>query len=190
MEPEREKQADTVDVVSSSSNGRPASADATYCAFCGTEVEGGEAAAKSFGEHFCSEAHADAFAAEVRAARAAAAAARVTGEAGDDAGQAAAAGEGGGQWSFGHLLKLGACGGLPILAVVLLAGGGALLGAGAAVLPYLALLACPLGMFFMMRGMQHHGSDDAQRGRDQATGSTADRGVMPGRRPDARSLRE
>jgi hypothetical protein len=189
MEPKREKQADMVDLVLSSSNGRPAPSDATYCAFCGTELEGGEAAAKRFGEPFCSAAHAEAFAAEVRAARTAAAAARPTGEPGDDAGQTAAGGEG--QWGLGRLLKLAACCGIPILAVVLLAGGGAaLLGAGAAALPYLALLACPLGMFFMMRGMQHHGSDDAQRGQDQAKASTADRGTLRGRRPDARSLRD
>ncbi|MGH7417424.1 MAG: DUF2933 domain-containing protein, partial [Candidatus Rokuibacteriota bacterium] len=76
-----------------------------------------------------------------------------------------------GQWSLGRLLKLGACGGLPILALVFLAGGGgALLGAGAAVLPVLALLACPLGMFFMMRGMRQNGSGGAPRGPDESSG--------------------
>ncbi|MGH7419574.1 MAG: DUF2933 domain-containing protein [Candidatus Rokuibacteriota bacterium] len=64
---------------------------------------------------------------------------------------------------------MGACCGLPLLALVFLAGGGgALLGAGAAVLPLLAVLACPLGMFFMMRAMQGHGKADSHTGADRS----------------------
>lgn len=64
-------------------------------------------------------------------------------------------------WDLKRALKMAACCGLPLLAVVFLAGGGgALLGAGAAVLPLLAVLACPLGMFFMMRALQSHGKGD------------------------------
>jgi hypothetical protein len=49
---------------------------------------------------------------------------------------------------------MAACCGAPLLALVLLAGGGgALLGAAGAALPLLLALACPLGMFFMMRAM-------------------------------------
>lgn len=51
-------------------------------------------------------------------------------------------------------LKLGASCALPVLALLVLAGGGgALLGAAGAVLPLLAALACPLAMYFMVRGM-------------------------------------
>ncbi|MGH2610308.1 MAG: DUF2933 domain-containing protein, partial [Tepidiformaceae bacterium] len=56
-------------------------------------------------------------------------------------------------WSWKQALKMAACCGAPMLALVVLAGGGALLGAAGAVLPLLAALACPLGMFFMMRAM-------------------------------------
>jgi hypothetical protein len=55
-----------------------------------------------------------------------------------------------------------------LLAVVFLAGGvGALIGAGAAVLQLLAVLECPLGMFFMMRAMQGHGKGDKHTVADQ-----------------------
>jgi predicted phage tail protein len=70
------------------------------------------------------------------------------------------------QQGWKRYLKLGACCGAPLLVVLLLAGGGgALLGAAGAFLPYLAALACPLGMYFMMRGMwkmeqQHRKSKD------------------------------
>jgi hypothetical protein len=70
---------------------------------------------------------------------------------------------------------MAACCGLPLLVLVLLAGGGgALLGAGAAVLPLLAVLACPLGMLFMMRAMQGHGRGDGHTisGRPSTTRET------------------
>ena len=68
-------------------------------------------------------------------------------------------------WNLKRVFKMGACCGLPVLALAILAGGGgALLGAGAAVLPLLAVLACPLGMFFMMRAMQSHGKGDSHPG--------------------------
>jgi len=168
MESGPKKQGDAIDLVLNSSNGRPVPPDTTYCAFCGTEVEGGHTAARRFGEPFCSEAHGEAFAGEVRVARTEAAAGRPADDAGEE-GQTP--GRGAGQWNLGRLLKLGACCGLPILALVFLAGGGgALLGAGAALLPVLALLACPLGMFFMMRAMKRNGGGDGQGGRDEPSG--------------------
>ncbi len=58
------------------------------------------------------------------------------------------------RWSLKRLLGLGACCAAPLLAGIILAGGGgALLGAAGALLPVLAALACPLGMYFMMRSM-------------------------------------
>jgi hypothetical protein len=71
---------------------------------------------------------------------------------------------------------MGVCCGLPILAVVFLAGGGgALLGAGAAVLPVLAVLACPLGMFLMMRAMAGHQDRDGKSEKSPVPGAD-DRG--------------
>ncbi|MGH7410613.1 MAG: DUF2933 domain-containing protein [Candidatus Methylomirabilis sp.] len=71
----------------------------------------------------------------------------------------------GGLWS---LLKLGACCAAPILAlailVPLLRGGTTGLGALAGNLLYFAaLLACPVGMYFMMRGMTKQGHGDHSR---------------------------
>jgi len=46
-----------------------------------------------------------------------------------------------------------------LLALVFLLGGGsAVLGAASGLLPLLALLACPLGMYFMMRSMSKMGN--------------------------------
>ena len=63
------------------------------------------------------------------------------------------------------------CWGAPLLIVaVLLAGGtGALTGAAGAALPFLAALACPLGMYFMMRSMSKTGGHDESKhsGRDR-----------------------
>ncbi len=71
------------------------------------------------------------------------------------------------QRDWKRYLKLGTCWGAPLLAIVVLAGGGsAVPGAAGALVPFLALLACPLGMYFMMRGMskmaQHEHSKDKE----------------------------
>ena len=133
-------------------------------------------APRRFGEPFCSEAHADAFVSEVRAARVEGAALAAESSVGDA--RAEQAGDGPQKsatrvWSLGRLLKLAICCGAPLLALVFLAGGsGALLGAGAAALPYLALLACPLAMFFMMRRMADHGKrGESGAGSHSASGS-------------------
>jgi len=137
-----------------------------YCAHCGHEVIDPASAAARFGEAFCSEGHAEEFANGVRAARVqaaatAAAATMVKPEAGEQPAPAVRPG----QWRMA--LKMAACCGLPMLALVVLAGGGgAQLGAAGAVLPLLALLACPLGMFFMMRGMMKGGQGDKRPPRD------------------------
>jgi len=127
-----------------------------YCAYCGgdaADVHG--LATERFGEAFCSERHAEGFVNEVRAARIQAAALRTaepgTTETGQPDQPAARAPK---QQGWKRYLKMGACCGLPLLALVFLAGGGgALLGAAGALLPLLAVLACPLGMYFMMRSM-------------------------------------
>lgn len=137
-----------------------------YCAYCGHEVIPLMPAPERFGEVFCSEGHAKEFASGVRAARAQAAASAnavtVTKPEGD--GQSVPAAKPG-QWKTAF--KMAACCGIPMLALVVLAGGGgALLGAAGAVLPLLLILACPLGMFFMMRAMMKGGQSDKRPPRD------------------------
>jgi hypothetical protein len=146
----------------------------TYCGFCGIDVDASSAVARRFGTAFCGDAHAEAFVSEVRAARTQAVALTQPGAAHDrapaeGADQPQKSGPQG--WDLKRALKMAACCGLPILAVVFLAGGGGvLLGAGAAILPVLALLACPLGMLFMMWGMGNHGKGKS----DQAKPTVSD----------------
>lgn len=126
-----------------------------YCAYCGGDTDVHGLATERFGEVFCSDGHAEEFVKEVRAARIQAAALGTaqpaTIETGQPDEQAARAAK---QRNWKHYLKMGACCGAPLLALVFLAGGGgAVLGAAGALLPLLAVLACPLGMYFMMRSM-------------------------------------
>jgi hypothetical protein len=131
-----------------------------YCAYCGHPIADDVSAPERFGEPFCSESHAEEFAAGVRAARTEAAARR------DDI-QAPAAGMACampplGQRGWRNYFKPAACWGAPVLlllAIPLLWSGGWGT-AGRSLLSVLAL-ACPLGMYFMMRGMTgiQHGSD-------------------------------
>ena len=143
----------------------------TYCASCGAAVDTTGLVPRRFGESFRSEAHAETFVTEARAARLAVAA-RAAVEAGD----AKAAGglseqDGVRRWDLQRALKMAVCLGAPLIAVAfLVGGGGALLGAGAALIPYVALLACPLSMFFMMRGMQGHAKGDGESEHSAASG--------------------
>jgi hypothetical protein len=140
---------------------------ARYCGYCGTEI-GGAGPPERFGELFCSEAHAEEFVQGVRAARVQAAAVAETLST-SHADQAAAESPAGGAakpWSWNTALKMAACCGAPLLALVPLAGGGGvLLGAAGAALPLLLALACPVGMFFMMRAMMK-GHSDQPKGPD------------------------
>lgn len=69
------------------------------------------------------------------------------------------------RWDLKRGLKWAACLGVPLLLVVfLVGGGGALLGSGASPILYLAILACPLVMFFMMRAMHGHQKRDPGKG--------------------------
>lgn len=136
-----------------------------YCALCGRAVTASEAAIERFGEPFCSEAHAEEFVTDVRAARVDAAAiglAPAETQPSERATEAPAT-----QQSWKGLLKMGLCCGAPLLVLLVLAGGGgAVLGAAGAILPFLAFLACPLGMYFMMRSMSKKGQqgDRGDRG--------------------------
>lgn len=150
------------------SNGRGAPAPREmYCGYCGTALNPAGIVATRFGEPFCGEAHADAFAAEARVVTvdAAARALRTPGERGASAGPGAEV-PAPKAWDLKSALKMAVCCGAPLLALVFLAGGGAaLLGAASAIVPVLALLACPLGMFFMMRAMRGHGKNESTDGR-------------------------
>lgn len=146
--------------VATSGDGRGSGGTAAphYCGICGREVGGPGAALERFGERFCSEAHAEEFTQTVRAARVQAAAlAPSTAER-----QPAEAADGTApQRDWKAYLGRALCWGAPVLAVVLLLGGGsALAGPASGLLPVLALLACPLGMGLMMWAMSKGGQRD------------------------------
>ena len=138
---------------------------ALYCAGCGHALAPEMSPIERFGERFCSEAHAEEFASGVRAARMRAAA--QSGSAPASCAMAAA-----GQRTWKDYLKRGACWGAPLLlllAIPLFWSGSAAAATGGSILSVLALLACPLGMFFMMRamaGMNHGPQDHAKGGGD------------------------
>lgn len=143
--------------VAASGDGRGSGGAAAphHCGICGREVGGPGAALERFGERFCSETHAEEFTKAVRAARvqavalAPSTAERQPAEAADGTAPQRA--------YLGRAL----CWGAPVLAVVLLLGGGsALAGAASGLLPVLALLACPLGMGLMMWAMSKGGQRD------------------------------
>ena len=129
---------------------------ARHCADCGHVLGDDVAVPERFGEPFCSESHADEFAARVRAARIRAAIGRE-----EDRGQPGVGGarsftlpaQGSRGWAA--YLKRAACWGAPVLlllAIPLLWKGG-WAAAGGSFLSVVALLACPIGMYFMMRSM-------------------------------------
>ncbi len=140
---------------------------ARYCALCGQPAGSGESALDRFGEAFCSAAHAEKFVRTVRAARVQAA---VTAETAVERPGCHMAGTVP-KRDWKAVLGKALCRGVPLLVVALvLAGGtGALVGWAGAALPFLAVLACPLGMYFMMRGMSkmgdHGNSKDTTEGR-------------------------
>jgi Protein of unknown function (DUF2933) len=112
-------------------------------------VTGETPAIERFGERFCSESHAEDFVAGVRAAR-------IQGAAQDETRATACAPARAGQLTWKDYLKQGACWGAPLLlllAIPLLWTGSAWGATGGSLLSVLALLACPLGMYFMMRAM-------------------------------------
>lgn len=138
-----------------------------HCAYCGLVVDDDIPPIERFGERFCSEAHEDEFASGVRVARMRAAA--QSGPAPASCAMPAA-----GQRTWKDYLKRGACWGAPLLlllAIPLFWSGSAAAAAGGSILSVLALLACPLGMFFMMRamgGMNHDSPDRAKADGDNS----------------------
>ena len=138
---------------------------ARHCAYCGHALADETTVIERFGEPFCSEPHAEEFTAGVRAARMQAAAR-------NDSPGTACAFSSAARSGWRGLLKRAACWGAPILlllAIPLIWSGG-WAATGGSLLSVLALLACPLGMYFMMRSMgsmQHqHGAPEAERDKE------------------------
>jgi len=127
---------------------------ATHCAYCGHPIPGDADAPERFGERFCSDAHAEEFVAGVRAARMDSAA-RAQDRAVEETARGTCALMAPGQRSWRNSLRRAVCWGAPLLALVaiplLWSGGWA--ATGGSLLTTLALLACPLGMYVMMRSM-------------------------------------
>lgn len=150
---------------------RPANETVTrsdrHCAYCGHTLADDAPAVERSGEPFCSEPHAEEFAAGVSVARMLAAART------DSKGSACAVSPAG-RPAWRDLLKRAACWGAPVLlllAIPLIWSGG-WAATGGSLLSVLAVLACPLGMYFMMRGM---GSMQHQKSAPEAEQSKENR---------------
>jgi len=133
---------------------------ARHCGQCGRLLPPDDSIVERFGEAFCSEPHAAAFVQDVRATRVRAAAAEAAVPGGERVDVAPTALPARRDWkaSLGRALCWGAP--LLILTVIVLGGTGVLTSAAGRALPFLAALACPLGMYFMMRSMSTRGHDD------------------------------
>ncbi len=139
-----------------------------HCPICGIEVS--SPADTRFGEAFCSPAHAEAFVEKVQAARVEAAAARALQRADTEQLPSTLAVGVAKPRDWKHYVKMGACIGAPVLALVFVAsGGGAVLGWAGTLLPVLAFVACPLAMYFLMRSMRKmgHPGDHQNRGEEK-----------------------
>lgn len=116
---------------------------------------------RRFGHLFCSEAHVAQYASE-RTVQAEPAASRPTAVEATDPGNQGAKGMACGIGTKGGLRKMGWCvaGGVGLLIGLPLIASGGLAAAAGSLLTVAAALACPIGMYFMMRGMmkmQHGG---------------------------------
>ena len=132
---------------------------AEYCGYCGHQLSGVAPASERFGQRFCSEAHAEQFVEGVRAAR-------IQGAAHAQASDGVCALPPAGKRTWKNYLKRGACWGVPLLlllALPLFWSGGTVAAAGGSLLSVLGLLACPLGMYFMMRAMGNMSRRDDKR---------------------------
>lgn len=135
-----------------------------HCAYCGQRIDAAPTIER-FGEWFCSDAHAEQFVEGVRAARIEVAARRDTTDACGSLPPA-------GQRTWKDYVKRNACWGAPLLlllAIPLFWSGGALAAAGGSLLSLLAVLACPLGMYFMMRAMMPAHRDGPNAGHANST---------------------
>ena len=137
---------------------KPLTTETAYCGQCGAPIAADAPDIERFGERFCSTEHAGTFVDAVRASR-------VTHAARESAPAACGFTSGGDGSSWKNRLKRSACWVAPLLilvAIPLLWSGSALAATGGSILSVLALLACPLGMFFMMRAMMPGQQRDAR----------------------------
>lgn len=139
-----------------------------HCGYCGHPIATEAAAPERFGEQFCSSAHADEFVAGIRAARIQELAARERDEAARPARRGASCAlPTSAATGWGGFLRRAACWGAPLLVLLAipLVWSGGWAAAGGSLLSVLALLACPVGMYFMMRGMMNmqHPRDEANK---------------------------
>lgn len=137
-----------------------------HCPICGAEAS--SSIETRFGEAFCSVTHADEFVEKIREAKIQAAVAlAVRSPEPEVRHPGASVATASVQPTWKRYVKMGACVGAPLLALVFLAGGGgAVLGAAGALLPILAFLACPLAMYFMMRSMSKTGQQENPKDKD------------------------
>jgi len=150
---------------------------ADHCGYCGHPIDGPDSPAERFGERFCSEAHAEQFAAGVRDARIRAAAQAEEG-AGASTPPAACHATPAAARTWRDSLKRSACWAAPLLlllALPLFWTGSVWGAAGGSVLSVVAALACPIAMFVMMRAMMGSGQGHSKQS------SSADR-TAPGAR--------
>jgi hypothetical protein len=139
-----------------------------HCAYCGLSLDTA-VSPERFGERFCSDAHAEQFAIGVRAARMEMAARATPSPAGQPPHAASACAlPAAGQRRWTDYAKRAACWGAPLLVLLALplvwSGGWA--AAGGSLLSVAGLLACPIAMYFMMRGMatmQHPSTPSEKR---------------------------
>ncbi|MBI4571712.1 MAG: hypothetical protein HY713_00285 [candidate division NC10 bacterium] len=153
----------------------------TYCPFCGRDAS--DPSLKRFGEYFCSEEHVAEYAREARSKQTTEVSPITTvAEADDSASQTTGPLEPGQtpqkKGGIGGFWKMAACCGgmlllLPALGLVNLGGVAAV---GGSLLSLVAVLACPIGMYLMMRMMMKQGQGRAQ---PQADGRE-DRPRLPG----------
>jgi hypothetical protein len=129
----------------------PSTETATYCGHCGREIPDA-GAPRRFGEPFCSDAHAEEFVARVRADRVETARGDRPGRSSASIACALPSAE---QRTWKDYAKRGACWGAPLLLLIAIplfwSGGWA--ATGGSLLSVVAVLACPISMYFMMRGM-------------------------------------
>jgi hypothetical protein len=150
-----------------------------HCAYCGRPIETHTGVIERFGERFCSEGHAEQFAEGVRAARIEAVARREAMARREARAPIACSLPPARQRTWQDTLKRGACWGAPLLlllAIPLLWSGSAIGASGGSLLSVLAVLACPLGMYFMMRAMgsmPHGGSGEDAASPERGTPASA-----------------
>ncbi len=147
----------------------------TFCPICGRDAT--DPSLKRFGEYFCSEAHVAEYAREIRSKQTTETAALATGTGADTTAPHATGTPDVAQTphkkgGIGGFLKMAACCGgmlllLPALGLVSIGGLAAVAGSALSVA---AALACPIGMYFMMRGMmkqEKHAEHDPDANTDR-----------------------